>query len=315
MIKVSELNGRCARFYGILTWPGGQSDMNTVIFFFGSGLAFFVGNGLVLLGLLLTTARQRPRLCRLGPLTAIVGMILIALSATPLPYWFYALFGVTMVFWLIAQSLRLKISHIRVGLVRIAAAIVSLAGVAMELPYCLTPTVAVRGTPALWIIGDSVTAGVGMDDSKTEKWPRILVKQHDMVVHDYSQIGATVGTALKRLENEPLGDGIVLLEIGGNDLLGTTKVADFEERLDRLLAVVCQPGRTVVMFELPLPPFCNDYGEVQRRLAAHHGVTLIPKRFFVEVLTAGDATLDGVHLTQRGHQLMADTVWRLVGSN
>jgi acyl-CoA thioesterase-1 len=57
---------------------------------------------------------------------------------------------------------------------------------------------------------------------------------------------------------------------------------------------------------------CNGWGVVQRRLAAKYGVTLIPKRVFVGVLTTGDATLDSVHLSQAGHQAMADRVWRLL---
>ena len=125
-------------------------------------------------------------------------------------------------------------------------------------------------------------------------------------------MGATVGSALRHLEKEPLGDGLVLLEIGGNDLLGTTTVTDFEDLLDRLLVEVCRPGRVVVMLELPLPPFCNDYGRAQRRLAAAHGVTLIPKRWLVDVLTANGATVDGIHLSQEGHELMAEKVWRLL---
>ena len=64
----------------------------------------------------------------------------------------------------------------------------------MELPYYITPTVPVADKPVLWIIGDSVTAGVG--DAKTETWPRILARKHDIAVHDYSQMGATVGTAM-----------------------------------------------------------------------------------------------------------------------
>ncbi len=43
------------------------------------------------------------------------------------------------------------------------------------------------------------------------------------------------------------------------------------------------------------------------------GAGLIPKRCLIDVLTAEDATVDGVHLSRQGHQLMAETVWRVVG--
>jgi acyl-CoA thioesterase I len=155
-----------------------------------------------------------------------------------------------------------------------------------------------------------VTAGLG--DQKTRTWPGLLAREHSIDVHDLSQMGGTVASALRRLDKEPPGDGIVLLEIGGNDLLGPTSAADFDDRLDALLAQVCRNGRTVLMFELPLPPFCNDFGLTQRRLAAKHGVRLIPRRILVSVLTAADATVDSIHLTQSGHQAMADRVWSLI---
>ena len=65
------------------------------------------------------------------------------------------------------------------------------------------------------------------------------------------------------------------------------------------------------MFELPLPPFYHSYGMTQRRLAKKYEVALIPKRYFLSILAAGDATLDSIHLSQSGHQSMSDLVWRL----
>jgi acyl-CoA thioesterase-1 len=70
----------------------------------------------------------------------------------------------------------------------------------------------------------------------------------------------------------------------------------------------------VVMFELPLPPFANEYGRAQRRLAAKHRVKLIPPRMLVDVLTAEGATIDSLHLSPTGHALMAGMVWTALRS-
>jgi hypothetical protein len=67
--------------------------------------------------------------------------------------------------------------------------------------------------------------------------------------------------------------------------------------------------------ELALPPFHNRYGDAQRRLATRHGVLLIPKRVLIGVLTSEGATLDTVHLSRRGHALMAETVWGILGGS
>ena len=67
------------------------------------------------------------------------------------------------------------------------------------------------------------------------------------------------------------------------------------------------------MFELPLPPFYNAFGIIQRRLAKKHGVTLIPKRVLMRVLSGSNATLDSIHLTQHGHEMLAASVWEILG--
>ncbi len=108
-------------------------------------------------------------------------------------------------------------------------------------------------------------------------------------------------------------DSLVLAEIGGNDVLRANRPEAFERGLDVLLAKLCEGGRTVVMFELPLPPFHNRYGEVQRRLASRHGVQLIPKRVLMGLLRTDGATVDGIHLSARGHELLAETVWGIIG--
>jgi lysophospholipase L1-like esterase len=153
-----------------------------------------------------------------------------------------------------------------------------------------------------------------MSDSEKGTWPKLLARQHTVEVWDYSRMGATVKSARKQAEN--LGDrsGLVFLEIGDNDVLGTTSAAHFEEQLDLLLAAVCRADRTVVMLALPLPPLSNQFGLSQRRLARKYNAILIPQRVLTGLLTAPGATVDGIHLTPKGHQRMAETVWGLIAS-
>lgn len=98
----------------------------------------------------------------------------------------------------------------------------------------------------------------------------------------------------------------MLLEIGGNDLVSGADIDTFEAQLVALVQAVAGDDRTVVMFELPTPPLHGGYARAQRRVAADHGVVLIPRRHFVGVIRHADATSDGVHLSPRGHVRMAD---------
>ena len=257
------------------------------------------------------TAMPRPRwLAKSAAVVVIVGLLLVGLSATRLPSWFYALAGGTTVVWLVAERLNSASLVRRRRLLRAGVVIVWLVGALMELPYQFGPRLEILGRPTLHVIGDSVTAGMG--DRALETWPQILARSRNIEVKDYSRPGATVRSALEQAKQLPAAGGVVLLEIGGNDVLGSTSATEFEQSLELLLRKVCTPGRVVLMLELPLPPFQNPYGRAQRRLAAEHGVHLVPKRFFAEALAAQDATIDSIHLSKSGREQMAERVWNLI---
>ena len=282
--------------------------MNHVVHFFGTGIAFFVGVGFIVLGLaifaILAAGWRKP----LGSLFAAVGLMILALSATPLPYALYFVGGAVCVVWLIAE--RTDHPRARPWLRAIVGGIL-LVAVGLEVPYWLPPHVPAAGRPTLYVIGDSVSAG--LSDSEADRtWPKVLARTHEIDVVNCAVGGATAGSALKQAEQLPPTGGLVLLEIGGNDLLGTTTGDKFESDLDALMTRVAAADRTVLMFELPLPPFRNEFGRIQRRLSARHGVRLIPKHVFCEVLTGDGLTIDGVHLTKAGHVRMAEVVWQTI---
>jgi len=103
--------------------------------------------------------------------------------------------------------------------------------------------------------------------------------------------------------------------IGGNDVLGATTTAQFEQSLDALLIELEAPNRQLVMLELPLPPFYHEYGRIQRTLAKNHNVALVPKRVLLSIIAGSESTLDSIHLSQAGHQKMANVVWGFLKSD
>jgi len=186
-----------------------------------------------------------------------------------------------------------------------------LAVAAADLPWHIIPQPRLATSRTLTIIGDSVTAGIGGDEQST-RWPHLLAEQHPLQVQDLSHIGETAESARRRLATIPVTGEVVLIEIGGNDILGSTTPGAFRTVLNGLLAAVAAPGRQLLMSELPLPPFLNQWGDIQRTAAAEHSVLLIPKQVFLSVLARGDSTLDTIHLSQQGHQQMAQTVCTLI---
>jgi acyl-CoA thioesterase-1 len=283
---------------------------NLAIYLFASGLIFFPGVAWVWLSLLLSTTTNRRWWQRLAIAAGVFGLILIGLSATPLPYWFYGIAcSITVIGLILELSSRATLFRWKI-LLRIVTALLWLVSVAWEFPRQISPTLVGRGSPTLFVIADSITAGVGEREAVT--WPVLIQRTHQIQVQDFSRMGAGVVAAYRQAERLPDSGGLVLIEIGGNDMLGTTSLADFEQGLERLLARVCQADRTVIMFELPLPPLFNEYGRIQRRVAAQRKVPLIPKRLLIDVLTTPGNTLDSIHLTQAGHHQMAELVWKLI---
>ena len=106
---------------------------------------------------------------------------------------------------------------------------------------------------------------------------------------------------------------LVILEIGGNDVLGSTTPAQFAVGLKTLIQALAKPNRQLLMFELPVPPLYTAFGKHQRDIAAKHGVKLIPKRHFYSVIGKPTNTVDGVHLSQQGHEAMSAIVFEMIG--
>lgn len=282
--------------------------MNWLVYHIVSGQAFFTGVGLVILAAVSST-RSRPIVRRITALSFLIGIIAVVISSTAILYWWYGIAVAVTLVWIASRfqpNWRRWSAYSVVGVWLIAAMI--------ELPYHITPSLDPARTRTMTVIGDSVTAGVGGDET-SETWPHLLARQHQIAVQDISHMGETAASALKRAKSQSIESSVVIVEIGGNDLFSsTTTDAQFGLDLEALLDHLAAPNRQLIMFELPLPPFRNEFGRVQRTVAAKHNVILVPKRVFLSVIAGSGSTLDSIHLSQSGHQFMADCVWSLVQS-
>jgi len=278
--------------------------MNWLVFHIGSGHSFFTGMALVPFAVGISYW-QRPIARRLVGIALLIGAAAIAFASAAIGYWVYALLLASLIAWL-SSGWWPK------GRDYTAAAVVAccLIAIGLEVPYHISPTVESVPSRSLAVIGDSVTAGV---NDGTVTWPKLLADTHGVEVQDTSHVGDTAESALKRVKKEPIKAPLVVIEIGGNDLLGSTTAAEFADDLDALLIELTEPGRQLVMFELPLPPLYHEYGRAQRTVARKHGVKLIPKREFLSIIAPKEATLDTIHLSAEGQRQMAGTVWRVIG--
>ena len=285
--------------------------MDVVALEFASGRALFYGLAItgIALGLRPLIKHKVGRSAvRIGSIT---GVVVVILSATPIPFWLYGLWGLFAIAAIVTWELRHRKAKQFGWSAFVAFAGLSLTIGLLELPQQLMPEVPPVGGKKVYVIGDSISVAW---EEGTGAWPDVLRRKHGLNITNLAESGSTTSGAIRQAAKIPPGEAYVLLEIGGNDLLGAGDASAFETDLDTLLQHLSGPGRTLVMLELPLPPFRQDFGIVQRRLAAKHGVTLIPKRIFTRVLGGPGATADGLHLSPSGQELMADTLWEVLTS-
>jgi acyl-CoA thioesterase-1 len=282
-----------------------------VIYFFASGLAFFVGLAFAILAAGLSALPRPEPLRRAAVVAAFPAVALVLLSAVPLPGWAYGIWLLAALGWLAAAILRKRAGE---KWLRAAAAAVVLASLALglaELPHMRSPSLPAGTFDKVIVVGDSISAGMGREDAFV--WPVLLSRERGVEVLNLSEAGSTAHYALRSADRISGKDSLVIIELGGNDMFARVPLPEFRRDLERLIVASRERCAGVVMFELPLPPLANAYGRVQRRLAADHGVGLIPRTVLAGVVAADGATMDGLHLTERGHRLMAGEVWRIVG--
>ena len=261
--------------------------MRVAVLFFAGGHAFYFA--------MLLLAASAPLLAvhvrswhRVGALLFISGGLIYACSATLALAWIPLILVLGCVALVAGQNWQattgrflwkrsLRQLHLRRERVifagTIATFVVPLAAASIQLLQSWPASISLPEGTTVHVIGDSLSAGLG--EGEGPPGPDRLQRFLKAETVNHAEAGATTRSALRQAAELP-AECFVLLEIGGNDLLTGMSSDEFARRLEELLSEVCQPERTVAMFELPLPPFCNGYGPAQRAAAHQRSVSLIP---------------------------------------
>ena len=285
--------------------------MNPIVLQLANGNLFFVGLVMIVAALYLRLWFEGRILGLVLRIGYIAGIVFVIFSATPLSIWFYCLwFGLCVAAALAVFSN--KFSFQRKMLVSFTVSLCSLVMCLVELPYHLSPSIKISLKQSIYVIGDSISAGIS---AKERAWPEVLADISHFKVINLAKPAATVETAMGQIGSIVGSNSLILVEIGGNDFLGHTDSKTFHLQLDQLLGKLVVGNNQVVVFELPLFPFCNAFGKAQRNLAKKYNVILIPKHYLTDVFGLKDGTVDGLHLSQKGHDALANSINRLLKTN
>lgn len=168
--------------------------------------------------------------------------------------------------------------------------------------------------------GDSITAGYGIDTE--DAFPALIQNKLDVNNFNYRAVnaglsGETSAGGLRRVEwvLQQKVD-IFVLELGGNDGLRGVDPEDTKRNLQGIIKIVQEknPGIKLILTGMEAPPNMGiDYTETFRKiykdLALENDLLFIP---FILEGVAGNPELnlpDGIHPTEKGHEIVADLVW------
>jgi lysophospholipase L1-like esterase len=285
--------------------------MSPIALYFASGESFYFGAALLLLVIAVSPFTKRPGLLRLRNVGTWLALAMVVMACPPFALIVDLIFLAALVLCFIASNRSsgrwLKSRPVATPVLVVLVLVLT----AIEFSHRKMPIITGKRGDHLAVIGDSISSGI---DPRIPAWPLVLQQANGIAVRNLARPGAQSSEGLTMAEKLTPEDHVVLIEIGGNDLLEGVPSDEFGRALDALLSKVIAPGRTVVMFELPLFPHKMAYGRIQRGLAAKYGVWLIPKRFFVEVIEGANATSDGLHLSDEGTRHMATLVAQALSS-
>ena len=281
--------------------------MGRVALYFASGESLYLGAALLLLVVVAPTFLKRTWMLRVRNVLAWVALAFMVMACPPFALVVDVIFLAVFALWFITSnqssasltSMRLK----RASTLVLAVLVLVLS--AIEFSHRSMPRITGSTSDHLVVIGDSISSGI---DRHVVAWPLVLQQTCGVEVRDLARPGAQVSEGLLIAMGLTEADHLVLIEIGGNDLLTGVSSDEYGKALEGLLSKVATPNRTVLMFELPLLPNKIAYGQIQRSLSAKYRVALIPKRYFAQVIGDADATTDGLHLSASGARRMAALV-------
>ena len=171
------------------------------------------------------------------------------------------------------------------------------------------PNLDSRGTTIV-CLGDSITAGVGTP--RGSAYPALLEARLGVPVIAAGVPGDTSGEALRRLGPALAQDPwLVVVELGGNDLLRRRPVADTEADLRAIVEGVLAAGAIPLLVEVRGPLWGGAYGELFRRLGEDYGVPVV-EDVLAQVLADPELKSDAIHPNAAGHARIAEALAEVV---
>ncbi|MFO1431455.1 MAG: arylesterase [Candidatus Competibacteraceae bacterium] len=174
-------------------------------------------------------------------------------------------------------------------------------------------------TPTILVLGDSLSAGYGVELSRG--WVSLLEQRLAEKKLPYRVVNASISGdvsrgGLARLPTalERYRPAIVILELGGNDGLQGLSLRQLEENLAGMIELSRKAGAQVVLAGMRIPPnygprYSQGFQDVFKTLAERYDIPLIP--FLLEGVGGHPELMqaDGVHPRAEAQPKILDNAW------
>ena len=192
----------------------------------------------------------------------------------------------------------------------------------------MPPEVPVMGEERLVLaLGDSLFTGYRLEEG--ESYPDMLeaalrARGINVRMVNAGVSGDTTAAARGRLtfalDAQPRAPDLVLISLGGNDMLRALPVEQARENLEAIMAELDERGIDMVLLGMLAAPnlgegYAQDFNAIYPSLAKKYDATLVP--FFLQPLIANPslAQADRIHPTREGIEAMvSDTVDEIAGA-
>ncbi len=165
-----------------------------------------------------------------------------------------------------------------------------------------------RGT-GIVAFGDSLTDGSGVD--RSQSYPAQLGDMIGKNIVNLGVPGETTEGGLRRVDRDvlPRNPGIVLLGLGGNDMLQRKSIDQQFANLETIVERIQSKGALVVLLAVDGGLlYSGDHGDRYRELAERTGCVYVPN-VLDGIAGTGTLTLpDKIHPNGEGYRLIAEKI-------
>ena len=176
--------------------------------------------------------------------------------------------------------------------------------------------------PTILIIGDSLSAGYGMDVDQS--WATLLQSRLENQGYEHRVVNASIGGettegGATRIDQalQTFSPTLVILELGGNDGLRGIPANRMQANLENIILKSDASGAAIVMLGIRIPTnygrrYREAFEKVFRDLASQHDIPWI--EFFMEGIAFNEDLMqsDGIHPNAMAQPLLLDNAWPII---